>query len=486
MVSARIPPERRKLRQKNSRNISVGKKERATLKFFANLREKSGKWFDELARRAPARLTLAVFLSIIVVHTAILCLPISTRDPGRARFVDALFTSTSAVCVTGLTVVPTDTYWSPFGLVVIMLGVEIGGLGVMTLASMLSLAVSRHIGLTARLLAAGEKKSSLGEVGSLGKMALLVSVSVESVIALMLFPEFIRQDYGVGMSAWYAVFMAVSVFNNAGFVIVPGGVEQFVSDFGIIGPMCLGVFIGAIGFPVSLDLARNWRRPKHLSLHSKLTITTYLALAVVGGGITGAIEWDNPRTLGALDLPGKLLAALLGAFNTRSLGISTVDVGSMHEASWFVSSIMMFIGGGSASTAGGIKVTTFAVMVLAIVAEVRGNRDIEAFGRRIGPSTVRLAVAVVAMSSLVIGLSTAGLLLLTDLPLSEALFEVNSAFGTVGLSTGITGSLPDSGKFLLSLLMFTGRVGSMTFGAALAMRNRRRVIRFPEEAPNIG
>ena len=475
MVSARIPPGRRKLRQKNSRNISVGKKERATLKFFENLREKSGKWFDELARRAPARLTLAVFLSIIVVHTAILCLPISTRDPGRARFVDALFTSTSAVCVTGLTVVPTDTYWSPFGLVVILLGVEIGGLGVMTLASMLSLAVSRHIGLTARLLAAGEKKSSLGEV-----------VSVESVIALMLFPEFIRQDYGVGMSAWYAVFMAVSVFNNAGFVIVPGGVEQFVSDFGIIGPMCLGVFIGAIGFPVSLDLARNWRRPKHLSLHSKLTITTYLALSVVGGGITGAIEWDNPRTLGALDLPGKLLATLLGAFNTRSLGISTVDVGSMHEASWFVSSIMMFIGGGSASTAGGIKVTTFAVMVLAIVAEVRGNRDIEAFGRRIGPSTVRLAVAVVAMSSLVIGLSTAGLLLLTDLPLSEALFEVNSAFGTVGLSTGITGSLPDSGKFLLSLLMFTGRVGSMTFGAALAMRNRRRVIRFPEEAPNIG
>ncbi len=159
MVSARIPPERRKLRQKNSRNISVGKKERATLKFFANLREKSGKWFDELARRAPARLTLAVFLSIIVVHTAILCLPISTRDPGRARFVDALFTSTSAVCVTGLTVVPTDTYWSPFGLVVIMLGVEIGGLGVMTLASMLSLAVSRHIGLTARLLAAGVVES---------------------------------------------------------------------------------------------------------------------------------------------------------------------------------------------------------------------------------------------------------------------------------------------------------------------------------------
>lgn len=472
--------------QENQPMSLGGEKERANLKLFSSLREKSGKWFDELARRAPARLTLAVFLLIVALNTVILCLPISTRNPGHARFIDALFTSTSAVCVTGLTVVPTDTYWSPFGLVVIMLGVEIGGLGVMTLASMLSLAVSRHIGLTARILAAGEKKSSLGEVGSLGKMALLVSVSVESVIALMLFPEFIRQDYGVGLSVCYAVFMAVSVFNNAGFVIVPGGMEQFASNFGIIGPICLGVFIGAVGFPVSLDLARNWRRPKHLSLHSKLTITTYLALLVVGGGITAAIEWNNPRTLGALDLPGKFLASILGGLNTRSLGISTVDVGSMHEASWFVSSIMMFIGGGSASTAGGIKVTTFAVMVLAIVAEVRGNRDIEAFGRRIGPSTVRLAVAVVAMSSLVIGLSTAVLLLLTNLSLSEALFEINSAFGTVGLSTGVTSSLPDSAKGLLSLLMFTGRVGTMTFGAALAMRNRSRVIRFPEEAPNIG
>lgn len=456
------------------------------MKFLTNLREKTGKWFDELARSAPARLTLAAFIIVIMLVTALLCLPVSRKGPGSAPLVDALFTATSAVCVTGLTTVPTDTYWSPFGLIVILLSVEIGGLGVMTLASMLSLAVSRHIGLTARLLAASEKKSQLGDVGSLGKMALMVSVSVESVIVLMLFPQLLQEGHDIGHAAWYAIFMSVSVFNNAGFVIIPGGMEQFVSDVGIIGPVCLGVFIGALGFPVALDLARNWRRPKHLSLHSKLTITTYVALLAVGGGINAIIEWNNPKTLGALDLPGKILSALLGGFNTRSLGVSTIDVGSMNEASWFVSDIMMFIGGGSASTAGGIKVTTFAVMVLAILAEVRGNRDIEAFGRRIGPGTVRLSVAVVSMGAVIVGAATALMLLLTDLPLSRGLFEVLSAFGTVGLSTGVTPDLPSSAKVLLSILMFTGRVGTMTFGAALAMRNRRRVIRFPEEAPNIG
>ncbi|MCI6585494.1 MAG: potassium transporter TrkG [Mobiluncus porci] len=456
------------------------------MKAWENLRIRSQKWFDELARRAPARLTLAIFLGIIAIATLLLSLPIATRSRVPATFVDALFTGTSAVCVTGLTVVPTETYWSTFGLIVILLGMKIGGLGVMTLASMLSLAVSRHIGLTARLLAAGEKNSHLGEVGSLVKMALLVSLSVEGMLALLFFPHFLRLDYGILRSFWYAIFMAVSVFNNAGFVILPGGMGQFASDFAFLIPVIVGMIIGALGFPVALDLARNWRNLRLLSLNSKLTITTYLSLVLVGGSINAVIEWNNPRTFGELDLAGKLLAAFLGGANTRSLGISTVDVGQMHQSSWFVSDIMMFIGGGSASTAGGIKVTTFAVMVLAIVAEIRGNRDIEAFGRRIGPSTVRLAVAVVAMGALIVGVSTTLMLILTDLPLAQVLFEVISAFGTVGLSTGITATLPASAKVLLSVLMFTGRVGTMTFGAALAMRTRRRVIRFPEEAPSIG
>ena len=445
------------------------------MKILANLREKSQKWFDELARRAPARLTLVIFLCIIAVFSGLLMLPIATAGTASASVVDALFTGTSAVCVSGLTVLPTETYWSGFGLLVIMLGIKIGGLGVMTLASMLSLAVSRHIGLTTRLLAAGEKSSNLGEVGSLVKLALGISLSVEGIVAALFFPYFLSLDFGVLRSAWYSIFMAISVFNNTGF-----------ADFAMIAPIIVGAFIGGLGFPVAMDLRRNWRHPRRLTLHSKLTLVTTTALMAIGGLLTALIEWNNPDTYQKLGLGGKLFASVLAGVNTRSVGISTVDVADMHQSSWFLMDIMMFIGGGTASTAGGIKVTTVAVMVLAIIAEIRGDRDLEAFGRRIGAHTVRLAVAVVAMGALIVGVSTMLMLILTDLPLAQVLFETTSAFGNVGLSTGITPHLPDSAKILLILLMFTGRVGTMTFGAALAVRLRRRVIRYPEESPSIG
>lgn len=456
------------------------------MKILANLREKSQKWFDELARRAPARLTLVIFLCIIAVFSGLLMLPIATAGTASASVVDALFTGTSAVCVSGLTVLPTETYWSGFGLLVIMLGIKIGGLGVMTLASMLSLAVSRHIGLTTRLLAAGEKSSNLGEVGSLVKLALGISLSVEGIVAALFFPYFLSLDFGVLRSAWYSIFMAISVFNNTGFVILPDGMTSHAADFAMIAPIIVGAFIGGLGFPVAMDLRRNWRHPRRLTLHSKLTLVTTTALMAIGGLLTALIEWNNPDTYQKLGLGGKLFASVLAGVNTRSVGISTVDVADMHQSSWFLMDIMMFIGGGTASTAGGIKVTTVAVMVLAIIAEIRGDRDLEAFGRRIGAHTVRLAVAVVAMGALIVGVSTTLMLILTDLPLAQVLFETTSAFGNVGLSTGITPHLPDSAKILLILLMFTGRVGTMTFGAALAVRLRRRVIRYPEESPSIG
>lgn len=456
------------------------------MKFWQTLRETTQKWWSDFARKKPARFTLLVFFCIIVLVTGLLMLPISTAGSRPASFVDALFNGTSAVCVTGLTTVPTDSYWSTFGLVVLMFGIKIGGLGVMTLASILSLAVSRHIGLSARILAAGEKNSKLGEVGSLIKMVVLVSITVELSMAVLFFPQFMAMKYGIGQSAWYAIFMAISVFNNCGMVVIPGGMQQFASNFGIFFPLTVGAAIGALGFPVALDVARNWKHPRKFSLHTKLTLTTYGALTVVGGAIVAILEWDNPATFGRLEPMGRFLATVLHGVNARSLGISNVDFSEATQATWFIDDIMMFIGGGSASTGGGIKVTTFAVMVLAILAEIRGDRDIEVFGRRIGPSTVRLAVAVVALGAVIVGAATTIMLEITGLPLSEVLLEVISAFGTVGLSTGITANLPDSAKILLSLLMFTGRLGTMTFGAALAMRTRRKVVRFPEEAPSIG
>jgi Trk-type K+ transport system membrane component len=199
-----------------------------------------------------------------------------------------------------------------------------------------------------------------------------------------------------------------------------------------------------------------------------------------------ALEWSNARTFGPLSVPDKLLAALFQGVMPRSAGFSTVDVGQMHETSWLISDALMFVGGGSASTAGGIKVTTLAVMLLAIVAEARGDRDIEAFGRRIPRDTIRLAIAVTFVGATAVLASSLLLLQITGLRLDQVLFEVISAFATCGLSTGITGTLPEAGKYVLIVLMFVGRTGTMTFGAALALRSRRRVIRMPEERPIIG
>jgi Trk-type K+ transport system membrane component len=267
-----------------------------------------------------------------------------------------------------------------------------------------------------------------------------------------------------------------------------------VGDWTLVLPIALGVFIGALGFPVILNIQRALPRPgqrwqnwtKRLSLHSKLTLVTSGVLFVVGALLLLVLEWSNPDTFGPLSLGDKLLAAVFAGIMPRSGGFSTVDVGAMTQSSWLIQDALMFVGGGSASTAGGIKVTTLAVMLLAIVAEARGDRDIEAFGRRIPRDVLRLSIAVVFTGASIVLVSCIALLEVTDLQLSQVLFEVLSAFATVGLSTGITHGLPDAGKYVLALLMFVGRTGAVTVVAVLALRDRRRIVRFPEERPIIG
>lgn len=440
---------------------------------------------DRAARQSPARLALSTFAGVIVVFTLLLLLPRATADGHRAPFADALFTATSAVCITGLTVVDTGTYWSTFGQAVILVGIKIGGLGVMTLASLLGLAVSRRLGLTQRLLAASETRiARLGEVGSLLTVIVVTSTTLEVAIAAALFPRFLALHESAGAAAWHAIFYGVSAFNNAGFVPTAGGLTTDPNDWWLGAPIALGVFIGSLGFPVILNLAQRRTKVRLWSLHTKITVVTSSLLWLAGTVLIGAIEWGRTATYGSLDGSGKVLAAVFAGVMPRSGGFTTVDVGQMHEASWLITDALMFVGGGSASTAGGIKVTTLAVMILAILAEARGDRDVEAFGRRIPPATVRLAVAVVFIGATIILVSSLILLELTGEPLDRVLFEVISAFATVGLSTGM--ALPESAKYLLSGLMFVGRTGTMTVAAALALRDRRRVIRYPEERPIIG
>ncbi|WP_099332400.1 TrkH family potassium uptake protein [Actinomyces minihominis] len=442
--------------------------------------------FNQFAMRYPARLTLLVFTFLIAVTTLLLSLPIANTGRHFTPFIDALFTAVSAVCVTGLSVVDTATYWSGFGQAVIAAGIALGGLGVMTMASLLTLAVSRRLGLTQRLMAQDDTQGRMGDAVTLVKAVFITTVIAEVVLFLVIAPAFLRQGRPFLTSVWDALFISISSFNNAGFVNMEGGVAPYVSDWFVLLPLVLAAFVGAIGFPVFVDLRRNWRKPRSLSLHSKITITTYISLAVITGLIIAALEWNNPYTFGALDFSGKSLSTIVGAINTRSLGVSAIDVSQMTGASWLVQDISMFIGGGSASHAGGIKVTTFTILLLAAWAEARGRRDVEAFHRRLPLGTIRQAVAVLLAAVVLVLGASAVLLVITPFTLDRIIFEVISAFGTVGLSTGITSALPPAAKFVLSLLMVIGRIGPMTFAAGLALREKQSFLRLPEERPIVG
>jgi trk-type K+ transport system, membrane component len=357
----------------------------------------------------------------------------------------------------------------------------------MTLASILGFAVSRHLGLTQRMLATQETGTgAMGQISTLLKAVIATSLSMQALLAIMFVPRFLTMGINPARAIWDAVFMAISVFNNAGFVILPEGLTPHVTDWWILIPIILGTTVGAIGFPVIMDVSKNLRSPRRWRLHTKLTLSTYLILAFIGALTLALTEWHNPATLGAIDTPSKILNAMLAGVNSRSSGLSALDVGAMHSQTHFIQDILMMIGGGSASTAGGVKVTTFAVLVLAVIAEARGDRDIETFGRRIPTSTVRLAVAVSLLGLAMVAMSVVLLMSMTDHSLDIILFETVSAFATVGLSTGITPNLPVAAKYVLIALMFAGRTGSMTVAAALALRERSRVIRMPEEQPIIG
>ncbi|ROP30368.1 potassium uptake TrkH family protein [Couchioplanes caeruleus] len=439
--------------------------------------------------RYPARIVPLAFLGAIAVGTALMMLPAARAEPGHAPFVTALFTATSAVCVTGLSVVDTPTYWSGFGLALITVLSQIGGFGIMTLATLLSLLVSRRLRLRSRLLAQAESSGLLGgNVGGiLVRVALVMFVS-EAVISVVLTLRFwLGYDYPFGRAVWEAVFHAVQAFNNAGFALYPDSLVRFVGDWWICLPLALGVLAGSIGFPVLFELGREWRTPGCWSTHTRLTVWGTVLLSGTGFLLFLAFEWSNPGTLGPLSTPAKVLAAFTQDVMTRSGGFNSIDMGDMNAETVAATNAMMFIGGGSASTAGGIKVTTFLLLAFVIWAEVRGEPDVVIHKRRIAEETQRQAMTVALLGVALVAVGTLALIMLTDdVPFDRALFEVTSAFATVGLSTGITAGLPPSAQVVLVILMYVGRVGTIAVGTAIALNTRRRHYRYPEERPLVG
>lgn len=431
---------------------------------------------------------VAGFLGTIAVGTLLLLLPFARAEPGSPPLLVAAFTATSAVCVTGLIVVDTPAYWSTFGEVVILVLIQLGGFGLMTVGSLVGLLVSRRIGLRRRITAQAETGVlALGDVRHVLVRVALFSALFEAMGAMLLTVRlWTAYDVGLPRALYEGVFHSVSAFNNAGFSLYSDSLVRFVTDWWMSLTICGGVIIGGLGFPVLTELRRRLRTPRRWSLHTKLTVVTTATLLVVGIGAILALEWSSPATLGPLDTPGKIVAGIFQGVNPRTAGFNTVDIGALDQDSRIIISVLMFIGGGSASTAGGVKVTTIALLGFVVWSELRGDPEVTLFRRRVPATAQRQALAVVLLGLTAVVLGTLAFALSSDVPLGESTFEVLSAFGTVGLSTGITPATPAVGQLVLMALMVVGRVGPITLFAALLLRQRQRLYRLPEERPIIG
>ncbi|RCW38459.1 potassium uptake TrkH family protein [Halopolyspora algeriensis] len=425
----------------------------------------------------------------ILVGTALLMLPTASADGTSTNWVTALFTATSAVCVTGLVVVDTAMHWSLFGELVVLGLIQIGGIGIMTLASLLGLLVTKRLGLRMRRTAQTETKSlDLGDVRSVIAGVIAVGLTVEALTAGALTARFVI-GYGLplGQASYFGAFHAVSAFNNAGFALYPDSLTRYATDPWVCVPVLVAVVIGGLGFPVLFAIGRRLGgEQRRWPLHARITLLTYGALVLLGTITVTAFEWTNPDTLGPLGTGGKLLTGLFHGISPRTAGFNTVEVGEMHSATLLVTDILMFIGGGSAGTAGGIKVTTFALLAFVIAAEVRGVSSVHVMGRKLPDGVPRQALTVALLGVGMVIAATLTLLLLSPFGLDAVLFESISAFGTVGLSTGITAELPDAARLVLVVLMFTGRLGPITLASALALRERGRRYELPEERPIVG
>lgn len=441
----------------------------------------------ELTPARSARVLVTAFLLALLTGTGLLMLPVSTVDPGSAEAITAAFTATSALCVTGLVTVDTATYWTPFGQVVIICLIQVGGLGVMTFTTMLGILLARKFGLSTRLLANVETKSRGGARQVVARIVLTTAV-IETAAAGILFLRFWGYyHYSPGAALAHGAFHAVSAFNNAGFALYSLNVMDFSGDPWILLTLAACVILGGLGFPVLYELRRHIRTPRRWSMNTRLVLLATPVLLLGGTVFLAVLEWNNSQTLGQESPAVKVLNAFFQSTIARTAGFNSIDISHMHPVSWLGLDILMFIGGGPAGTAGGLKVTTFGVLFFIALTEIRGGAAVPVLGKQLSRSVQREAMTVVVLATgAVIGGTM--LIMLTDesLGLDRVLFECISAFATVGLSTGITPTLPVFAQCVLIVLMFMGRLGPVTVAAAIAFGRRPPAYELPKERPLIG
>ncbi len=433
---------------------------------------------------------MLAFAMFIIVGTVLLHLPIShSADQQNVSLIDSFFTASSAVTVTGLVVFDTGKEFSLFGELVILALIQVGGLGIMTLASFMSVFLSRRLGISRGKLVGTEiGVADLGELRTVLRALIRFSLGSEIVVAVLLSIRFIAEGgRSIASSVYLGIFHAVSAFNNAGFSTIDGGLERYVNDW-YLSLVISGAFIGGgLGFPVVLEILNNRQAPRRWSLHTKLTLMATASLLAVGTLVLLVLEWSNPDTLGPLGYGSKILAAFFQSATARTAGFNTISIGDLRGSSSLLMILLMVIGASSASTGGGIKTSTFAVVVWTTLAEFRDDPEVTLMKRRINPALQRQALALVIAALGTVGTATFLLtVVLPDIALGDLLFEAASAFGTVGITRGITEQLGFLGKLLIIALMFVGRVGPITFGAAILLRGKARRYRYAEERLIVG
>lgn len=423
----------------------------------------------------PQVLAIGFFLTIII-GSLLLKLPISTAKP--LSWIDALFTAASATTVTGLAVVDTGTEFTVFGQTVIMGLIQVGGLGFMTFAVLIVMILGKKIGLKERMLIREAlNQPTIGGVIGLVKVLFLFSISIELIAALILSIRLVPQ-YGWASGLFASVFHAISAFNNAGFSLWPDNLMSYVGDPAVNLVITILFITGGIGFTVLFDILKN-RRFKAFSLHTKLMLAGTFVLNIAATLIIFILEYSNPGTLGSLHLPDKLWASYFQAVTPRTAGFNSVDFGSMREGTIVFVLLLMFIGAGSASTASGIKLTTFLVILMSVIAYLRGHKETVIFRRTIKYPIIIKALAVSVISLFIVFIGIFALTITEQAPFIQVVFETFSAFGTVGLTMGLTPELTTAGKCIIIAIMFIGRIGPLTFVFSFA-KTEKSNIRYPD------
>jgi trk system potassium uptake protein TrkH len=431
---------------------------------------------------SPTQFIALSYIVGIAVGTGLLWLPIAHTPGSDVGFLAALFTATSALCVTGLTVIDVGTALSVFGQVVMMVLMQAGGLGIVTLGTLGAIIIGRRVGFRERMrLMTQVNAFQVGGLVRLIRNIALMVFGLELVGGLLLYIRFSALK-GPGEGAFYAAFHSVSAFNNAGFALYSNNLIPFVGDPLVSLTIAALIVLGGLGFIVIANVTlhlRNRRRFR-LSLHSKVALLTTALLIVVGTLVILGLEWTNPGTLEPLSLPGKLLASLFQSITPRTAGFESLDYGHIRPSTLFFTILLMFIGASPGSTGGGIKTVTFFVLAGSAWSIARGRGELTVFGRRISLITAVKAGVIAMISAMLLGAAITALTITDpDQSFLRLAFEAASAFATAGLSTGITASLSVPGKVILILLMYLGRIGPLTFALALAERQPERVIRYP-------